>query len=158
MKNCGHRNFRKHRDIKGSDKYVTLDILLKLDSLENMKITSSESKDKLGISGEGLITSLGLKAKASPNKYKKSRYAIVNISKKDLSKIIRDFERLPYENYDRKRPKYELTENYFYLARQLEKCMMRADDLNSHIYPVRTEMTATKQIPTLHICSTEERK
>ena len=26
MKNCGHSNVRKHRDIKGSDKYVTLDI------------------------------------------------------------------------------------------------------------------------------------
>ena len=33
MKDCGHRNFRKHKDIKGSDKYVTLDILLKFDSL-----------------------------------------------------------------------------------------------------------------------------
>ena len=26
MKICGCRNVRKHRDIKGSDKYVTLDI------------------------------------------------------------------------------------------------------------------------------------
>ena len=34
MKNCGHRKFRKHRWIKGSDKYVTLEILLKYDSLE----------------------------------------------------------------------------------------------------------------------------
>ena len=24
MKNCGFRNVRKHRDIKGSDKYITL--------------------------------------------------------------------------------------------------------------------------------------
>ena len=24
MKNCGRRKFRKHKDIKGSDKYVTL--------------------------------------------------------------------------------------------------------------------------------------
>ena len=28
MKNCGRQHFRKHRDIKGSDKYVTLDISL----------------------------------------------------------------------------------------------------------------------------------
>ena len=35
----------KYRDIKGSDKYVTLDISLKFDSLEKMKIKSSESKD-----------------------------------------------------------------------------------------------------------------
>ena len=40
MKNCGNRNVRKHKDIKGSDKYVTLDISLKFYSLDNMKITS----------------------------------------------------------------------------------------------------------------------
>ena len=45
MKNCGQGNVRKHRKIKGSDKYVTLDIYLKFDSLEKMRITYSESKD-----------------------------------------------------------------------------------------------------------------
>ena len=42
IKNCGRRNVSKHRDIKGGDKYVTLDISLKFDSLDKMKITSSE--------------------------------------------------------------------------------------------------------------------
>ena len=46
MKNCGRRNVRKHKDVKGSDKYVTLDISSKFDSLEKMKIKSSESKGK----------------------------------------------------------------------------------------------------------------
>ena len=49
MKNCGRHNVRKNRKIRDSDKYVTLDILLKFYSLENMKITSSESKEKLKI-------------------------------------------------------------------------------------------------------------
>ena len=71
MKNCGRRNVRKQREIKGSDKYVTLDISLKFDSLDNMKITSSESKEKSEISGKGLITSLGFKAKVRPHKYKR---------------------------------------------------------------------------------------
>ena len=44
MKNCGCNYVRKHRDIKGVDKSVTLEISLKLDSIENMRITSSESK------------------------------------------------------------------------------------------------------------------
>ena len=44
MKNCGCRNVRKHREIKGSDKYVTLEISLKFDNLEKIKITFSESK------------------------------------------------------------------------------------------------------------------
>ena len=63
MKNCGSRNVRKHRDIKGSDKYNTLDILLKFGSLEKMRVTYSEPKNNLGIPGKWLITSLDLKAK-----------------------------------------------------------------------------------------------
>ena len=71
MRNCGRRNVRKHKDIKGSDKYVTLDISLKFDIRNKMKITSSESKGKLEGSGKGLITSLDFKAKVRPQKYKK---------------------------------------------------------------------------------------
>ena len=47
MKNCGHSNVRKHKEIRCSDKYITLDISSKFDSLDKMKITSSESKGKL---------------------------------------------------------------------------------------------------------------
>ena len=135
MKNYGCLNVRKHREIKGSDKYVTLNISLKFDSLDNIRITSSESKFKLGRSGKGLITSLGIKAKTRPKKYKKARYAIVNFNKKDLPKIISEFEKLPYESYDKKRPKHESTDSYFYLAIQLADCMMRVDTLNSDNYP-----------------------
>ena len=84
MKMFGHRNVRKHGEIKGIDKYFTLEISLKFDSLENMRIRSSESKNILGRSGKGLITSLGLRDKSKPNKYKKARCDIINISKKDL--------------------------------------------------------------------------
>ena len=44
MENCGRRKFRKHKEIKGSDKCVTLNISEKFDSLNNMETTSSESK------------------------------------------------------------------------------------------------------------------
>ena len=87
MKNCSHRNVRKHREIKGSEKYFTLDISLKFDSIDKMRITSSESKVNLGKSGKGLITSLGLKAKSSPKKYKNTTCAIVNIRKKDFQRL-----------------------------------------------------------------------
>ena len=121
-----------------------------------MIITFSESKVKLRISGKVLITSLSLKAKTRPKKYKKVRYANGSFINKDLSKIIREFDKLPYKSYERRRPKHEPTNSYFYLARQLANCIIRDDVLNSHIYPVRTEMTATKQIPTLHVFSTDE--
>ena len=60
MKNCGRRKVRKHKDIKGSDKCVTLNISEKFDSLNKMETTSSESKGKLGRSGKGLVTALAL--------------------------------------------------------------------------------------------------
>ena len=64
MKNCGRRKFRKQKDIKGSDKYVTLNISKKFDSLNKTETTYSESKGKLGRSGKGLVTALALKTKA----------------------------------------------------------------------------------------------
>ena len=47
MKNGGRIKIRKHKEIKGSEKYVTLDISSKFDSLDKMKTTSTESKEKL---------------------------------------------------------------------------------------------------------------
>ena len=129
---------------------------MEYDILDKMKITSLESKYNMGRSGKGFITYLGIKAKSRPKKYKKARYAIITVSKKELSKIIREFEKLSYEIYERNGPKHEPTDSYFYPSRQLETFMMRSDSLNSHVYPVRTEMTTTKQIPTLPVCTTYE--
>ena len=70
--------------------------------------------------------------------------------------IIREFEKLHYKRYERRRPKYEPTDSYFYLARQLAKCMMRADSLNLHVYPVIMEMDDMKHIPISRVCSTDE--
>ena len=47
-KNCGFRKVRKHKDIKGSDKIVTLNISENFDSLNKIETTSSESKEKIG--------------------------------------------------------------------------------------------------------------
>ena len=55
MKTFGRRNVRKHKEIKGGDKYVTLEISLTFDKLENMKFTYSESKGKLEDPERGLL-------------------------------------------------------------------------------------------------------
>ena len=68
MKNCGRRKVRKHKEIKGSDKIVTLNVSAKFDSLNKMETTSSESKGKLGRSGKGLVTALALKTKVRSKK------------------------------------------------------------------------------------------
>ena len=44
MKNCGCRKVSKHKEIKGSDKIVTLNVSAKFDSMNNTETTSSESK------------------------------------------------------------------------------------------------------------------
>ena len=61
--NCGRRNFRKHKVIKGSEKYVTLDISSKFDIMNKMKTASSESKEKLERSETGLVNALAFKTK-----------------------------------------------------------------------------------------------
>ena len=94
MKNCGRCKVSKHKEIKGSEKCVTLNISEKFDRLNKMETTSSESKRKLGRSGNGLVTALDLNTKARSKKYKKERYAIVNVSMKDLFNIIKEFEKL----------------------------------------------------------------
>ena len=93
MKYFGCHKVRKHKEIKGSDKIVTLNVSEKFDSLNKMETTSSESKRKLGRSGTGLVTALALKTKVRLKKYKKARYAIRNVSMNCLSNIIKEFEK-----------------------------------------------------------------
>ena len=117
MKNCDCCNVRKHRDIKDIDKYTTLDISLKFGSMDKMRISYSQPKEYLVISGKGLITYMGLNTNVRSKKCKKERYSITNISMNDLSKIIKEFEKLPYKSYVCKMTKHEPTASYFYLAR-----------------------------------------
>ena len=111
------RKVRKHKEITGSDKTATLNVSAKFDSLNKMKTTFSESNGKLGRSGKGLATALVFKTKVRSSKYKKARYAIGNVSEKDLSKIIKEFEKIGKLPYEKKRPKHEPTTSYFHIAK-----------------------------------------
>ena len=84
----------------------------------------------------------------------KARYAIGNISEKDIYNIIREFEKFEKLSYDKKRPKHEPTESYFHQARQIEKCMMRSDNLNWYDHGGYTKMTA----PSSNVDATNENK
>ena len=68
IKNCGRRKVSKHKEIKGSDKIVNLNVSAKFDSLNNMETTSSESKVKFGRSVKGSITALAFKTKVRSQK------------------------------------------------------------------------------------------
>ena len=89
-----------------------------------------------------MITSLGFKTKAGSKKYKEARYAIRNVSKKDISKIIMESEKFGKLPYEKKRPKHEPTQNCFHLTIQLSKCMMRSNYPNWYNHGGYTEMTA----------------
>ena len=65
-----------------------------------------------------------------------------NVSKKDLSKIIRKFEKFEKLSNEKKRPKHEPTERYFYVVREIAKCTTRSDKLNWYNHGGYTKMTA----------------
>ena len=134
MKQFGRRNVRKHKDIKVSDKIVTLNVSAEFDSLNKMKTTYSESKGTLVRSGKSLVTSLAFKSKVGSQKYKKLRYAIGNVSKKDLLKNIKEFEKIGKVPYKKRIPKHEPTPSYFHLVRCISKCMMISDEHNRHVH------------------------
>ena len=93
---------------------------------------------------KGSITSLGLKIIGMSKKNKHTSSSITNVGLKEISKIIKEFEKLYYEGYVRKRSKHKPT--VYMLARftYLDKCMIIADTFNSHVDLVRTEMTSTQ--------------
>ena len=142
MKNCGRRKVRKHKKIKGSDKIVTLEISAKFESLNKTETTSSESKEKLEISGKGLVTALAFRTKVRSPKYKKATYGIVNVSEKDLSEIIKVFEKIGKLPYEIRIPKHDPTTSYFHLVRQIATCMMISDQINWQYYGSYAENTA----------------
>ena len=110
-----------------------------------MKTTSPESKGKLGKlgkSGKWLVTALDFKTKVRSQKYKKARYAIGNVSEKDLSKIIKEFEKIGKVPYVKRIPKHKPTSSYFHLVRCIAKCMRRYDEHNWHVHCSYAEETA----------------
>ena len=123
-----------------------------------MEIISSDQKDYLGRSGKKLITSLGINTNERSNTNKNTRYAITHVIMKDLSNIIKDFEKLPYKGYVQNSTKHEPTDSYFYIAIHLAKCMIKANDFNSYVDPVRVKITGKQHIQISHVCDSDEIK
>ena len=98
MRNCGHHNVRKHRDIKNGDQYVVLGISLKFGDLDKIKIKSSYPKYYLGRSGKGLIIYLGIKASRR-------------------SKLLKKYQSLPLLN--------SVSRIFLRLLSNLRMCLMR---------------------------------
>ena len=77
---------------------------------------------------------------------------MVNFSNKDLSDIIKEFEKIGKVPYEKKMTKHEPTPSYFHLVRQLANFMMRYDQLNQYVHGSYTGKTA----PSLNVNVTDE--
>ena len=81
-----------------------------------------------------MVTALALKTKARLKKYKKARYAIGNVSMKDLSNKIKGFEKIVKVPYLKRTPKHDPTLSHFHLVVCLRECMMRCGENNHHVH------------------------
>ena len=90
-----------------------------------------------------MVTALDLNTKARSEKYKKSRYAIGNVSMKDLSKKIKEFEKFVKIPHFKKEPKHEPTLSYLHLVECLRKCMMRSGEHKQHVHNSYGKETAS---------------
>ena len=85
-------------------------------------------------SGKCLVTALALKTKARSTKYKKAKYAIRNVSMKDISRKFKEFEIFVKVPHLKRTPKHEPTLSCFHLVECLRKCMMRSGENNHHVH------------------------
>ena len=83
-----------------------------------------------------MVTALDLKTKVRSKKYKKSRYAIGNVSMKDLSNIIKEFENIVKVPYVKIIPKHEPNLSYYHLVGCIAECMMRCGENNHNVHNV----------------------
>ena len=81
-------------------------------------------------------------------------YAIVNVSEKDLSNNIKEFDKIGKVPYVKRIPKHEPTPSYFHLVSCIAKCMMGSDEHNRHVHGSYAEETA----PSSNVNVTDEDK
>ena len=95
MTSCGRRNIKKYRKIKNDEEYIILEISSKLDFLGKKEFTFSVSRDYTERPVRGLTTSLDTRTK-SPNKKRKLRFSITDITNHNFSNFLNKFNNSPY--------------------------------------------------------------
>ena len=83
-------NAKKHGVIKNGDHYIALEIYLKLDWMGNRVVTSSGSRDYVGISGKELNNFMTVRTKRR-NEKQKARTDINDITHQDFIKLLKKF-------------------------------------------------------------------
>ena len=88
-----------------------------------------------------MVTTLAFNTKLRSQKYKKAKYSIGNVSKKELSNIIKDFENIVNVPYVKSIHKHEPTSSYYHLVRGITECMMISDEHNRNVHGGYAEET-----------------
>ena len=83
-----------------------------------------------------MVTALALKTKARSKNTKRQRYAIGNVSMKDLSNKIKEFQKIVMVTYVKRIPKHEPTSSYFHLVVCIGECMMICGEKNHNVHDV----------------------
>ena len=60
---------------------------------------------------------------------------------KDLSKIIKEFEKIVKVPYVKSIPKHDPTSSYYHLVGCITECMLRSDEYNQHVHGGYAEET-----------------
>ena len=91
---------------------------------------------------KGVGNRSGSQYQSRVEKYKKARYSIGNVSMKDLSNIIKEFDKIVKVPYVKRIPKHEPTSSYYHLVGCIAECMLRSDEDNQHVHGGYAEETA----------------
>ena len=154
MENCVRRKVRKHKEITGSDKCVTLNISNNFDSLNNMETTSSESKGKLGISVKGLVTAPALKTKAR-SKIQKVKVCHWKCQHEGPFQHYQRVWNIFKVLYVKRIPKHKPTSSYYHLVGCIKECMLRCGEDNHHVHDVH-DGYAEDTAPSSNVNDTDE--
>ena len=125
MRICGNCNVRKEKEINNGEQYITLDIYLQLDCLENLEVTSSISSYYVGKSGKGLTTYLTLTTIMSSNKKQEARTDNTDVVNQYLIKLLEDFKYSPYTRYRKRKVKNEPTGADLFLGKQISQLLKK---------------------------------
>ena len=131
-------------------KFIALDVYLALGRLDERQLISSGPRNYVGRSGKRLTTSITLRNSGRSTNKRKASNTNNEVVTKYFTKIIEKFKDIPYLGYRKRWVKNDLTEAYFFLAKQIYQLLKNNRNIISHEkrlnMAVSTKNTSMKQL------------
>ena len=90
---------------------------------------------------KGVGIRFGFQDQSKVAKIQKGKVCHRNVRKKDLSKVIKESEKIGKVLYVKRIPKHEPTSSYFHLVRCIAEVMIISDEHNRHVHKSYAEET-----------------